>query len=554
MYNYKNSFKIKIIFILIFFPVIFLFSRNTEELVILHTNDTHGHPLKFDKYPATDIGGLPARATLVYEITSEYENILVLDAGDINTGRAESNMFNAEPDILGYNFIGYDAMVLGNHEFNHSYEILKGQMQLAKFPFISANVKTADGKYVCEPYIIKKFKNFKVAVFGLTLRETDVVGNPKYVKDYIFEDEVEVAKKLVPELRKKADIVIALVHMGIKDNPEEGSMRLAKYVEGIDLIIDGHSHTVLDKPIYINSVPIVQAGQWGMYIGKAVLTIERKKIVDFKWELIPINLKEEIKKSDGSSELKLVGNKKIEEYKDLLDFLQPYKEQSDQLLAAVIGEAEDNFLQDKVRIEETGIGDIIADAMKWSTGYLKVDFAILNGGNIRTEIPKGPISKKTIYEVLPFDNTMVVLTMKGSDIKALFDYIATIPQTKGGFPQVSAELQFTINYKSGKCEDILLNNNPISDDKFYKIVTNSYLAEGGDGYKIFGKAIDKYDTSIFTKDALIDYINYLGGKIKPEKNGRIKIIGKKTAYLNNLYLNKEKGFCFFNNNRLLKVN
>lgn len=530
----SSFFKLGIIIILLFFPLLF-YSKNTEELVILHTNDTHGHPLKFDKIPATDIGGLPARTTLVSEITSEYENVLILDAGDINTGRAESNFFDAEPDIMGYNFIGYDAMVLGNHEFDHSYDILQSQMSLAKFPFISANVKTADGKSICEPYIIKKFKGFKVAIFGLTLKETDVIGNPKYIKNFIFEDEIEVAKKLVPELKKKADIVIALVHMGINENTEEGSMRLAKYVDGIDLIIDGHSHTVLKEPLYINNTPIVQAGQWGMYLGKAVLSIEKKKVVNLKWELIPINLKEEVKMADGSSKLKFVGGREIKEYEELLDLLQPYEEQVNQMLDKVIGEAEGDFLQGKVRKEETEIGNLVTDAVKWYTKNLRVDFAIFNGGSIRTDLPKGEISKKIIYEVLPFDNTLIVLTMKGSDIQALFDFIATIAQTKGGFPQVSEGLTFTINYKKGKCEEILINGKPISANKFYKIATNSYLADGGDDYKVFIKAIDKYDTSVFTRDALIDYIIFLGGKIKPEKKGRIKIIGKKTSSINILF-------------------
>ncbi len=392
--------SLKIILIFFFISVNFIFyGKDSDELVILHTNDTHGHPLKFTYNSAPDVGGLAARATLINEIVNEYENVLILDAGDVNTGRAESNFFDAEPDILGYNYIGYNAMVLGDHEFEKSYEILKGQLKLAAFPFISANVKTTNGQNLCEPYIIKNFKGFKVAIFGLTLKETDIMVNPNNIKNILFEDEIEVAKKLVPELKKKADIIIALVHMGIKEYSEEGSMILAKHVNGIDLIIDGHSHTVLNEPIYINKTPIVQAGFWGMYLGKAILTIEKKSVVGFKWELIPINLKEVIKKVDGTSETKLIGDRDIEEYKDLLNLLQPYNEKANRLLSNIIGEAEESFILDNVRKEETEIGNIIADSMKWYTKHLKVDFAILNGGSIRTEIPKGEISKKMIYEV-----------------------------------------------------------------------------------------------------------------------------------------------------------
>ena len=130
-------------------------------LVVLHTNDHHGHPVAFFNYPAPNVGGLPARATLINKIRSEEDNVLVLDAGDLNTGRPESNFFKAEPDIIGYNYIGYDAMAIGNHEFDNPIEVLKKQMAMAKFPFLSANVKYKDGTYVGKPYIIKEFNGFK---------------------------------------------------------------------------------------------------------------------------------------------------------------------------------------------------------------------------------------------------------------------------------------------------------------------------------------------------------------------------------------------------------
>ncbi|MGE5607468.1 MAG: metallophosphoesterase, partial [Bacteroidota bacterium] len=142
----------------------------TTELVILHTNDTHGHPLKFFDNPAPDVGGLPARATLVQQIRSQYQNVLLLDAGDFNTGRPESNFFKAEPEIIGYNYTGYDAVTLGNHEFDNSPEVLANQMKSAKFPFLATNVKNAAGKNIAKPYIIKKYKGFKVAIFGLTTK------------------------------------------------------------------------------------------------------------------------------------------------------------------------------------------------------------------------------------------------------------------------------------------------------------------------------------------------------------------------------------------------
>lgn len=493
------------------------------KLVILHTNDHHGHPMKFDNYPMKNVGGLPARATLVNQTRAENENVLVLDAGDFNTGEPESTFFNAEPDIIGYNYIGYDAVTIGNHEFDNPLAVLQKQMSDAKFPFLSANVKYKDGNYIGKPYIIKEFKGVKVAIFGLTTSETKIIGNPDIIKDIIIEDEIEVAKKLVPELKKKADIVIGLVHLGLYEN--SGSKLLAQQVPGIDLIIDGHSHTFLKEPVVVNGIPIVQAYQWGLYVGKAVLTIEKKKITSLNWEAIPINLTE--KKADGS--VGFIGTE-IKEDTKLLEILTPFKDKVEQVLAEVVGEALDTFPNADVRKSETALGDLVADAMLDYVKYLDVSFAINNGGGIRTDLPKGPITKKIIYKILPFSNTLVVLTLKGSDLIEMFNYIATIPQGKGAFPQVSEGVSFTINYEKGVCEEILVNGKPIDPNATYKIATNSYLASGGDGYAIFKKAINIYDTSMMQRDIMIEYIKKVK-TVSPIIHNRIKIIGTKVAMI-----------------------
>ena len=499
------------------------------KLVVVHTNDTHWHPVKFFKHPAPDVGGLPARATLVRQIRKENENVLVLDAGDLNTGRAESTFFKAKPDIDGYNCIGYDAMVLGNHEFDNSREVLEWQMSLAHFPFLSANVKTKDGEYLTRRYIIKRFHGFKVAIFGLTTRETILIGNPKYIKDLIFEDEIEVARKLVPVLKKKADLVIALVHMGIYQSFREGSRRLASEVDGIDLIVDGHTHTKLDSPIFVkkfgsdHKTLIVQAWKWGLVVGRVDLWIRNNRVIDYMFEAIPINLKTEEKRPDGSKVYSFI-DKEIEEDKGLLYTLQPYIDKVASRLSEVIGHAEEIFYYKDTKNKETALGNIIADSMLWYTKKMGVDFAIQNGGGIRADLPKGRITMKSIYEVLPFDNSVVVLTLNGSDVQSLFDYIATISFDEGAFPQVSEGLSFTINRVTGKCQDILINGQPIYRFRNYRIATNSYLASGGDGFKMFLNAIFKYDTSKFQRDVFIEYIKHLGGSIRPKIKGRIDLI------------------------------
>ena len=503
-------------------------TSDLHHLTVLFTNDYHGHPVKFSDLSAPDVGGLPARATLVKEIRSKSQNVLLLDAGDLNTGQSVSNFFKAKPDILGYNYIGYDAMVLGNHEFDHPIHVLREQMDLAKFPFLSANVKTKNGDHLAIPYVIKQFSGFKVAIFGLTTAETRITGNPDHIKDLIFEDEVEVAKQLVPYLRKRADVIIALTHLGIYEGLNRGSKRLATQVGGIDLIVDGNTDTKLEAPLMINDPDsthqtlIVQAWHWGLVLGRIDLWIRDRSIVDFRMELIPINLKRVVKNPDGKKAFHFIG-KPIKEDPELLALLQPYADRVDRFLDEKIGYAEKPFENDDGRYRETALGDLVADAMRWYLRRFNPDFALTNSGAIRAGVSEGPLTRKSIYNILPFDSSVVFLNLTGTQVQSLFDYIGTILPGEGAFPQVSGSIRFTMNLKKKTCENILINGSPIDHGKSYGIVTNSYLAKGGDGYGAFLKTIDQFDSSIFQRDALIAYIKHLGGNLVPKVNARIKI-------------------------------
>ena len=238
-------------------------------LTILHTNDHHGHFAKFDPYPVKEVGGLAAQSTLINIIRAEMENtgghILVLSAGDINTGVPESDMLDAEPDIKMMNLIGYDAMTLGNHEFDNSLDVLMKQRKWAEFPFLSANIiKKSDGKPLVDPYTIKELGGLKVAIYGLTTEETPVLVMPENVEGLEFKNIIESSKSLIPKLRQEADVVIALTHLGFFDESgggyhSGGDFKLAEDVDGIDVIIGGHSHTVVEEAKIINETIIVQA-------------------------------------------------------------------------------------------------------------------------------------------------------------------------------------------------------------------------------------------------------------------------------------------------------
>ncbi len=499
-----------------------------HNLVILHTNDYHGHPVAFFDYPAGGQGGLPAQATFVKEVRAANKNVLVLSAGDLNTGRPESNFFKAEPDIIGHNYIGYDALSMGNHEFDPSPAEMQKQIADSNFPWLCANVVKADGSYIDNvlPYTIKDFGDFKVAILGLMTKTTAQTGNPANIKGYTFRDEVEVANELVPELKKKADIVIALVHMGIYDDTSKGALNLAAKVPGLAVVISGHTHTKVEKPMMVKNevtgkdVAVVQARQWGLYMGDINLRFMNGEVTGLDYKLVPINVKWREKLDDGTKVYHFV-DKEIKEDAALAALLQPYVDKVDAILNDVIGTATAPFLNDDTRKKETAIGDMVADSMLWyaNSQNLGVDFAFQNGGGIRTSIGDGEIQKRTIYEVLPFDNSVMTVTLKGTDVQALFDYI---PETvgHGANPQVSEGVSFSIDTAAGTVSDVLINGAPIDPNKEYVIATNSYLVSGGDGYKMFKNKIADYDSSLMQRDAFIEYVQFLGGTITPEVKGR----------------------------------
>jgi 5'-nucleotidase/UDP-sugar diphosphatase len=501
-----------------------------QHLVILNTNDTHGHPVAFYDYPASDQGGIPARATFVEQVRASNPNVLVVDAGDLNTGRPESNFFNTEPDIIGYNMIGYDLMTMGNHEFDHDFVTMQEQIALSEFPWLGANIKK-DGKLLenVEPYIIKEYGTFKVAIIGLLDNRTAQTGNPEFINGITFEDEVETAKKLVPMLLKKADLVIAVVHMGLYDEETKGSKRLATEVPGIAMIVDGHSHSMTEEPVWVTNkesgkeVAIVSARHWGLYMGKTDLTFKNGEVTNVDFELVPMNVRKSVKDADGNSTYPTVGPE-LAKNAEILALMQTYVDQVDAVLSEVIGKATAVFSNDNTRKMETAIGDIVTDSQKWfiEARGLAVDFAFQNGGGIRATLGDGEIQKQTVYEILPFDNSITLVDLKGTDVIALFDKAATNVGA-GAMAQVSKEVKFTINGDAKTVAELLINGKPVDPNKVYKVATNSYLAAGGDGYAMFTNNTNLYETSLMQRDAFIDYVIYLGGTISPKTDGRIII-------------------------------
>jgi 5'-nucleotidase/UDP-sugar diphosphatase len=481
------------------------------ELVLLHTNDHHGAVL-----PDGASGGLAARAMYINVIRDSNAQVLLLDAGDINTGSILSNMFAAEPDILGYNLMKYDAGVLGTHEFDGSLERLFWQGQLVEFPVLTSNIKTIDGNYLSEPYLVKEYEGVRVGIFGITtLRTLTAVDLDRSL---IFINEIDAAKEMVDILRNKeqVDIVIGLTHMGdVREAPDHTtSPDLAAAVPGIDIIVDGHSHSLFETPLKVNNTYIVTAGAFGKHLGEGKLSVQNRRLVKFEWRTVPI-IDTEINAA-----------------------LASYTGQANAALKAVIGQAEGafEFGNQLPRYQETPLTNAIADASAWyfRIAYNQhVDFAFHNSGSFRAALPAGPITQEQILAVIPSENYLFKGTMKGSDVIKLFEYIASIPQGESGFAQVSEDVHYTIDYTSGTgtLADLSIGGAPVQPERIYTYVTNDFIFGGGDGYDIASKTIEHANSSLLVSFVVIEGIKYVteqGWPIVPYTDGRLTVIGGST--------------------------
>lgn len=445
------------------------------KLTILHTNDHHG------RFWANRDGeyGLAARATLINELRDKVKKeggeVLLLDAGDVNTGVPQSDLQDAEPDFRGMNAIGYDVMAVGNHEFDKPLKtILKQQKEWAKFPFVSANIYDSKGKRVFPSHVTIKVKGLDVVIFGLTTEDTPKKSKPENSKGLTFRPAVAEAKSIVPTLKKDADVLIALTHTGHYPDAKHGAdapgdVSIARAVDGIDVIVGGHTQKPLFKPDIVNDTIIVQAYEWGKYVGKIDLLITDDEVELVNYELIPVNLKDT--------------KTRIEPDKDILNLLKPFKAKGDQSLLVEIGAADQEFIgrRDVVRSHETNLGNLITKAF---IEKFKADVAIMNSGGIRDSIYPGKITIETVLMVLPFAGEIVTTEMSGSELKKYLEYVAK-NQTpgSGSFPQI-AGATLVYNKETGKLDSLKVKNKEVQDSKKYKVALPEFIALGGDKYPV----------------------------------------------------------------------
>ncbi|MDI6633618.1 bifunctional UDP-sugar hydrolase/5'-nucleotidase UshA [Pantoea dispersa] len=496
---------------------------------ILHTNDHHGH------FWANAQGeyGLAAQKTLMdqqrYDVQAKGGGALILSAGDVNTGVPESDVLNAEPDIRGMNLIGYDAMALGNHEFDKPLSVLQKQQKWAKFPFLAANIyaKGSD-KRLFKPWAIFNRMGLKIAVIGLTTTDTLRIANPQNVAQIEIRDPVKETEKAVAELRAsdKPDVIIALTHMGHYDDGQHGSnapgdVELARSLPPgtINVIVGGHSHdavcmakenvSVADyqpgqpcQPDRQNGVWIVQAKEWGKFVGRGDFTFRNGELTLDNYQLIPVNLKHKVKNLDGS-ETWLPYQEAIAQNGAMMKLLTPYQLRAGKQLAVNVGRSDSVFDGDrsKVRFEQMPLAQLILRAQMAAT---QADFAVISGGGIRTSLAQGEISWRDLLQIQPFGNQVVSVTLTG---KELLNYLATVANIKadsGGFAQFS-NISLVADGKSVSA--VKINGELLQLDKTYRMATNSFNASGGDGYPVIDGHAGFRNSGLRDAEVLRSYVS-----------------------------------------------
>ena len=466
----------------------------TYRFTILHTNDHHGHFWKNSKGE----WGMAARKTLIDGIREEVEeqggHVLLLSGGDINTGVPESDLQKAVPDFHGMNLLGYDAMAVGNHEFDNPLETIRMQQDIANFPFLSANIFEEDtGKPLFDAYKLFDFDGVSVAVMGLTTEDTVKIGNPDNVRNIDFRSPVETAKKLVPELKEQADIVIATTHMGHYANAlhgvnAPGDVTLAREVNGIDLIVGGHSQNPLFKPDQQNGTWIVQAQDWGRYVGRADFEFKNSQLTLVNYKLIPVNHKNQAER--------------FAENKEMLALLTPYQEKGAKLVSQKVGNVDARLVGDRseVRFGYTNLGTLMATAQQ---NRVKADFGVINSGGIRDSISAGDITYKDVLTVQPFGNTVGYIDLTGKEVKEYLEVVATMPTNSGAFAHFSG-IKMTV--KGKEVSDIMIDGKPLDEAKTYRMAVNSFSAAGGDGYPNLKATGNFIDSGLADAEVLKEYI------------------------------------------------
>lgn len=464
----------------------------TATLTIVHSNDMHGS-LEPDRVSSGGrsylAGGI---AYIVGQIKAarakNAQGTLVLDAGDIWQGTFVSNQTQGAVMIEAMNLAGYDAAAVGNHDFDFGQEVLRARLAQAAFPFLAANIVEQVGgqrpSWV-QPYIIKTVNGVRVGIIGLANPGTAYIVKPANVLGLRFLPGSDAVGKYLPQVRIEADIVIVLSHQGVEDDH-----KLARALPGIDIIVGGHSHTLLRAPEVEGQTIIVQAGSNGKYLGQLSITYDRaaRKITGFTRQNEVLDVQSTAMQPDPA----------------VAQLVQAKLDAARAVMNRPLGETTINL--ENCMSGECPLGNLVADALRAANqaGERPADIAMHNNSGLRARLPRGPITYGALYEVLPFDNTLAAADLTGAQIKQILE--KTVASRPGNLVVSGLTYSFDQTRRVGaRITGVTVGGQPLDLTRVYRVQTIDYLMTGGDDQTTFkdGKNIVYGDAVV---DVVADYI------------------------------------------------
>ncbi|MBF0316132.1 MAG: 5'-nucleotidase C-terminal domain-containing protein [Oligoflexia bacterium] len=473
---------------------------------ILHIGDTHGNAWKNKQ----GVGGMALQKSIIDRVRTEVEGhnnnkgkVLVISSGDFNSGNPYSDLLKAKPDIEGMNLIGYDAIGVGNHEFDHTVELLEEQALWLKCPLVSSNIfDKASGELLksLRPFIIKKIDDLDVALVGLTTEDTpNTITHREYVAGLEFKSALDVGAKLIPQLKTKADLILAITHLGIY--PEEEKRRrsstatdditLARAFPDIKVILGSHSHTKLETPLLEGKTVIAHTGSNNSFIGRMDLHFQDGELTVEKYQLIPIQ---------ESTTLK--------EDPTMLATLMPYLEQGRAKLAQKIGKVIGGTFGGRGTPTiggETNFGRMVAKSVREG---VTSDLAMVTTGGLRTNLYEGELTYEMVLTAMPFYCDIATVEMNGFALKKYLDEVRK--KTDLNFSGITLFLDSDDANDKGEIVKMQIAGKEVDLDvaspQKYKLALSGFMASGGAGAPVLSNDPSYHLTGQNDTQLFLDFV------------------------------------------------
>jgi 2',3'-cyclic-nucleotide 2'-phosphodiesterase / 3'-nucleotidase len=520
---------IAVMLILTSFPLAGSSSAKRVYIVVLGTTDLHGNLFPVDYYTdKADNRGLAKISTLIKQVRKETQNVLLIDSGDTIQGTPleyyhnKKNNQPPDPMMLTMNALHYDAMTVGNHEYNFGLQVLEKARSEAEFPWLSANTyNKGTNQTHYKPYIIKEVAGVRIGVLGLT---TPGIPNWENAPNYAgleFHEPLSEAKKWVPLLRRKerADVVIIAMHMGLEQdfrtgeiNPgqvtnENQAIEIANQVPGVDLIFMGHTHRDVPSAV-INGVQLIQANYWGRHLARADLYLEN---AGPQWRVFALMART------------IAVDDRVAPDQELLKIGEPYDRETQAWLSRPIGESAAELTAAEARFRDTAILDLI-QRVQLEAGKADVSMAAVFNPDAR--IAKGPVTVRNIAGLYVYENTLVVLEVTGQQLKDALEHSAKYfrPYEADKLPaelvdekipaynfDIAEGVTYVLNIGKPigqRIENLQFQGKPLSPTQKLRLATNNYRVNGGGGYTMYKGAPVVYRSSEEIRELIIDWVEH----------------------------------------------